>query len=109
MKAYTLQELRDKIASNDYGAELCLQHAMLCIDQLSQDAERYRWLRDGVHMWLIQPSATMNLPHDEKAWPVGALDAKIDAAMAGALLKDRDDAVRMNPDDLTSRNIQWRR
>ena len=41
MEAYTPQELREKISSNDYGAELCLQHAMLCIEKLSRDAERW--------------------------------------------------------------------
>jgi hypothetical protein len=32
----TPQELRDKIATNEYGAELMLQHAMRAIAQLEE-------------------------------------------------------------------------
>ena len=36
------------------------------LEALRKDAERYRWLRNGPHMWLIQPRGTMDLPHDEE-------------------------------------------
>lgn len=35
---YTLAEIKAKIASNDYGAELLLQHAMLHLDRLAASA-----------------------------------------------------------------------
>ena len=35
---YTLAEIKAKIASNDYSAELLLQHAMLLLDSLHADA-----------------------------------------------------------------------
>ena len=48
MELYTPQELREKIASNDYGAELCLQHAMLCLGNISLDLEPViSWLENG--------------------------------------------------------------
>ena len=62
MKAYTPQELREQIASNDYGAELCLQHAMLCMEKLSRDAERYRF---GVS---LDAMARMNFHAAYEAW-----------------------------------------
>ena len=82
MKAYTPQELREKIASNDYGAELCLQHAMLCIDQLSRDAERYRWWKARILAYECVPPSVIF------AWPAGVafrcddVDVSTDAAMA---------------------------
>ena len=44
---YTLAEIKAKIASNDYSAEMLLQHAMLLLDSAQEDAARYRYLRDG--------------------------------------------------------------
>ena len=37
-KPYTLAEIKAKIASNDYGAEMLLQHAMLLLDSASLSA-----------------------------------------------------------------------
>jgi len=89
MHVYSTKELRAKIRSNDYGAELCLQHAMANIESLEmqvealrKDAERYRYLRDdfspmglnidGDHAWAYRRNATLKGPN---------LDAAIDAAM----------------------------
>lgn len=83
MNVYSPQELRSKIASHDYGAELCLQHAManiealeMAVEALSKDAERYRWLRD--HPWPPELEAD-TLLHRNARW-----DAAIDAAIAAA-------------------------
>lgn len=43
---YTLAELRDKIATHEYSAELLLQHAMLLLDRQSP-AEAQRYSPDG--------------------------------------------------------------
>lgn len=32
----TIQEIKDKIASNDYNAELLLQHLVIRVDELEQ-------------------------------------------------------------------------
>ena len=37
---YTLAEIKAKIASNDYSAEMLLQHAMLLLDSVQDDAAR---------------------------------------------------------------------
>ena len=37
---YTLAEIKAKIASNDYSAEMLLQHAMLLLDSVQEDAAR---------------------------------------------------------------------
>ena len=36
LEIYTPQELRDKVSSDDFNAELCLLHAMLIITQLEK-------------------------------------------------------------------------
>ena len=41
---YTLAEIKAKIASNDYSAEMLLQHAMLLLDSVQEDAARLDWL-----------------------------------------------------------------
>ena len=41
---YTLAEIKAKIASNDYSAEMLLQHAMLLLDSVQKDAARLDFL-----------------------------------------------------------------
>lgn len=41
---YTLAEIKAKIASNDYSAEMLLQHAMLLLDSVQEDAARLDFL-----------------------------------------------------------------
>ena len=72
---YTIAEIKAKIDSNDYSAEMLLQHAMLLLDSVQEDAMRYRWLREG------------NDAKHGAAWHVAVnlygceWDAAIDAAM----------------------------
>lgn len=42
----TIQEIKDKIASNDYNAELLLQHLVIRVDELAQ-------LLDSVELQLM--------------------------------------------------------
>jgi hypothetical protein len=96
MDVYSPDELRAKIASHEYGAELCLQHAMANIESmeaqiaaLRKDAERYRYLRnrnpadvlqtsgDAAGCWIdCEAGDVLTLLTGEDA------DAAIDAAMA---------------------------
>jgi len=93
MHVYSTKELRAKIRSNDYGAELCLQHAManiesleMQIEALRKDADRYRWLRDfaptEVDYDHTERECGLNL-HIPCAWSDDPkLDGAVDAAMA---------------------------
>lgn len=42
----TLEQIKAAYDSHDYSAELLLQHLLKCAVADSDDAARYRWLRD---------------------------------------------------------------
>ncbi|WP_152640350.1 hypothetical protein [Xanthomonas sp. MUS 060] len=74
---YTIDEIEERIASHDYGAELMLQHAMVHLRALrdaQRDAERYQHLRRHQH-WSVIDSLGGDLCGD-------VLDAAIDAEIA---------------------------
>ena len=59
-ETYTLAEVKAKIASNDYSAELLLQHAMALLDSASLSAnagEPVAWMDDDG-----------NIEHNHKPW-----------------------------------------
>ena len=58
---YTLAEIKAKIASNDYSAELLLQHAMLLLDSTSLAASA----GSEVVVWLDDDG---NIEHNHKPW-----------------------------------------
>lgn len=43
---YTLAEIKAKIDSSDYSAEMMLQHAMLLLDSVQEDAALWHWLAE---------------------------------------------------------------
>lgn len=74
---YTVAEIKAKIASNDYSAELLLQHAMLHLDRLAASAgsEPIAWLvcteeGDPSMVFLDQREAQMFLEDDERPTPL---------------------------------------
>lgn len=85
---YTIAEIKAKIASNDYSAEMLLQHAMLLLDSVQEDAARLDFLIEqrayvvsdpdacpGHWLHWAMPDGRTWVQGDEHQTPRAAIDA----------------------------------
>ena len=98
---FTTDELRAKIASHDYGAELCLQHAIANIEALElevqalrKDAEQWRKHCDTLTHQVICCGVAASHP-DATLTTRGAYAGKWNSAQAEEVRKLRADRDRL--------------